>query len=70
MQTGSNNPAQGSLVTVKRNANGTFGRGVWTDLNYTGASGITSSNSVSGNAVVGIVISSSGTFSYQAMVQM
>lgn len=68
VQAGSENPSQGSFVTVRRNRNGSFGPAAWVNLNYTGATGLTSSNSVAGNQVVGIVISSAGTFSYQATV--
>ena len=74
LQTGSSNPAQGSLVTVRRNADGTFSPGAWVDLTYPGVRGIASANSVAGNQVVGIVIgaavgtSSPGIFAYQATV--
>jgi hypothetical protein len=44
-----------SLVTVPRNANGIFSRGLWTQLDDTGLPGTTSSNGVYGNALVGIV---------------
>lgn len=68
LQTGSGDPTQGSVVTVRRNRNGTFGAAAWTNLNYPGSTGVTSSNSIYGNQVVGVVISSAGTFSYQATV--
>ena len=74
VQAGSSNPAQGSQVTVRRNADGSFGPAAWVDLNYPGVSGIVSANSVSGNQVVGIVIgvadgsSTPGVFAYQATV--
>ena len=71
VQSGSTNPTQGSWVTVRRNPDGTFGTGAWVDLNYPGVdptTAITSSNSVAGNQVVGVVIGGSGTFSYQATV--
>ncbi|WP_254053629.1 beta strand repeat-containing protein [Singulisphaera sp. GP187] len=71
IQAGSTNPAQGSWVTVRRNPDRSFGAGVWVDLNYPGVdprTSITSSNSVAGNQVVGLVIGASGTFSYQATV--
>jgi len=67
-QTGSNNPAQGSLVTVRRNPDGTFGDAVWVNLNYPGVTGLVSANSVAGNQVVGIVLGDTGTFAYQATV--
>ncbi len=66
---GSNHPLQGSLVTVKRKPNGTFGKGVWVNLNDPGYQGVTSANAVFKNQVVGIVIESTGLISYQATVQ-
>jgi hypothetical protein len=71
VQTGSTNPAQGSWVSVRRNADGTFGTGTWVNLNARGAdptTSISSANSVAGNAVVGLVIGGSGTTPYQATV--
>jgi hypothetical protein len=67
-QTGTNNPVQGSWVTVRRNADGTFGDGFWVDLKYPGAIGPASSNSVFGNQVVGVVFDPAGPFSFQATV--
>jgi hypothetical protein len=69
LQTGSANPAQGSWVSVRRNPDGSFGTGTWVDLNApsTGSS-ISSSNSVIGNQVVGLVIGSSGTSPFQATI--
>ncbi len=70
-QSGSSNPTQGSWVTVRRNPDGSFGAGVWVNLNYPGVdstTAITSANSVTGNQVVGIVIGTTGTISYQATV--
>jgi parallel beta-helix repeat protein len=69
IQAGSTNAAQGSWVTVRRNSDNTFGPGTWVNLNYPGGNGITSSNSVYGNQVVGVVIGSS-TFSYQATINI
>jgi hypothetical protein len=71
VQSGSANPAQGSWVTVSRNADGSFGNAQWVNLNYPGldpATNITSSNSVYGNQVVGLVIGPGGTMSFQATV--
>jgi hypothetical protein len=69
VQAGSSNPVQGSFVTVRRNPDGSFGPAVWTNLNYPSASGISSSNSVAGNAVVGLVIQPGGdTIAFQATV--
>ncbi len=68
-QLGNSNLVQGSWVTVRRNSDGSFGPSVWVDLNYPGTdpdTELTSNDSVAGDAVVGIVISTSGTFSYQA----
>jgi hypothetical protein len=64
---GSSNGGQGSFVTVRRNANGTFSPPTWVDLNYPGATGTTSSNSVFGNQVVGIIIGTD-EFAYQSTV--
>lgn len=69
-QTGSNNAVQGSLVTVRRNPDGTFGAAGWVDLNYPGARGLTSANSVAGNQVVGMVIGGADAVSYQATVNV
>jgi trimeric autotransporter adhesin len=71
VQTGSTNPTQGSWVTVRRNPDGSFGAGVWVNLNYPGVdptTAITSANAVAGNQVVGVVISGSSTISYQATI--
>jgi hypothetical protein len=73
LQVGSSNPTQGSWVTVRRNADGSFGPATWVNLNYTGVdptTNITSSNSVYGNQVVGIVIGPAGPFSFQATVNV
>jgi parallel beta-helix repeat protein len=67
VQAGSANPVQGSWVSVRRNSDGTFDKGVWVDLNYPNSDGVASSNSVYGNYVVGISIGSD-TFSYQAVI--
>jgi hypothetical protein len=64
---GSTNVGQGSFVTVRRNASGTFGPATWVKLNYPGSTGINSSNSVFGNAVVGLV-TGTGVFAFQATV--
>ena len=63
------NPAQGSWVTVRRNANGLFGAASWVDLNYPAVTGVSSANSVYGNQVVGLVVGPS-TFPYQATVNI
>ena len=72
VQAGSANPAQGSWVSVSRNTDGTFGAGTWVDLNYSPAvpgSVITSSNSVYGNQVVGLVIGQT-SFPFQATLNI
>lgn len=69
VQAGTNNPAQGSLVTVRRNTDETFGPAVWQDLNYAGvdpSTTVTSSNSVYGNQVVGVVFGAGAPFSFQS----
>ncbi len=75
VQTGSGNTAQGSWVSVRRQSDGTFDKGTWVDLNYpTGNTpNITSSNSVYGDQVVGLVVQPSATptsFSFQATVNI
>jgi trimeric autotransporter adhesin len=70
VQSGSGDPAQGSWVSVRRNADGSFGEPVWVDLNYENlnpATHVTSSNSVYGNQVVGVVFGGT-TFSFQAAI--
>ncbi len=70
ISTNPSQPSQGALVTVTRNANGSFGAAQWTPLNYPGldpANNLTTGNSVYGNQVVGIVIGSNG-LSYEATV--
>jgi hypothetical protein len=67
-QTDSAHLVQGSWVRVSRTKEGGFDRGEWVDLNYPGSThSVTSSNSVYGNQVVGIVIGAD-PFSYQATV--
>lgn len=71
VQTGTGDPAQGSWVTVRRHVDGSFGPAAWVNLNYPGlnpTTHITSSNSVSGNQVVGIVIGGSADLAYQATI--
>lgn len=54
-QIGATTEIKASLVTVRRNPDGTFAPAVWVDLNTPGGSGVTSANSVAGNKVVGVV---------------
>jgi trimeric autotransporter adhesin len=68
LQSGVTGSPQGSLVTVRRNPDGTFGDASWVNLNYPGGNSVVSSNSVYGNNVVGIVVGQSGVFSFQATV--
>jgi trimeric autotransporter adhesin len=78
VQTGSGNTAQGSWVSVRRQSNGTFDKGTWIDLNFHLGNtpeppNITSSNSVYGDQVVGLVVQPTGTptsFSFQATVEV
>jgi hypothetical protein len=67
-QTGSNNPVQGSVATVQRNPDGSFGTSAWVDLNASSSPGVSSSNSIYGNQVVGISFGQTGAVSYQATV--
>ncbi|HYH69166.1 MAG TPA: right-handed parallel beta-helix repeat-containing protein [Urbifossiella sp.] len=71
VQRGSANPVQGSWVSVRRNADGSFGRGTWVDLNFPTADPtvVSSSNSVYGNQVVGLAIGAKSA-SFQATVNV
>ncbi len=71
VQSGSTAAVQGSWVTVTRNSDGSFGAATWVNLNYAGvnpATNISSSNSVYGDVVVGVVIGPDGGFSFQATI--
>jgi len=70
LQVGSNDPAQGSFVTIRRNDDGSFGDAEWVDLNYPdGDAIVSSSNSVYGNQIVGVVFTNSnGAFPFQATI--
>ncbi len=61
-------------ATVRRQTDGSFGAMTWQELSppaaVTGVSGLPSANSVYGNAVVGIVLGSTGSASYQARVDV
>jgi parallel beta-helix repeat protein len=66
----SKGPAQGSWVSVRRNPDGSFSKAQWVDLNFPGVKvGVTSSNSVYGNHVVGLVVDATPA-SYQATVDV
>ena len=64
MQSGASSPTIASVVTITRNANGSFGTPTWVNLNYPGAS-VSFSDSVSGDAMVGVA--SGGTI-FQATI--
>ena len=71
-RTGSTNLLQGSLVTVRRNTDGTFGDSTWVNLNqdvYPNDRGLSSANSVYGNQVIGIVPRWPALHSFQATLQ-
>ena len=71
VQIGSSNPVQGSWVTIRRNTDGTFSDGVWVNLNvpgYNPTTFISSSNSVFGNQVVGVVIGPGTFVPFQATI--
>jgi trimeric autotransporter adhesin len=68
VQIGSRHLTQGSLVVVRRNRNGSFGKSSWVNLNYPGVVGWTSNDSVAGNQAVGIVLGNTVALSYQATV--
>jgi hypothetical protein len=70
VQGGSTTAGQGWWVTVKRNRDGSFGPGAWVKLNYPNVSGLTSNDSVAGNTAVGIILGSSESFCYQAMINI
>ncbi|CEF49391.1 unnamed protein product [uncultured bacterium] len=69
-QVGTTNPIQGSWVSVRRNSDGSFSLGQWTNLAYPGTGNITSSNSVYGNQVVGVVFHGATAFAFQATVNI
>ena len=66
------NPSQGSWVSVRRQTGGSFNDGSWVPLNYPGVdptTNLTSSNSVYGNQVVGLVIGPD-PFAFQSTVNI
>jgi hypothetical protein len=67
---GTSSDVFGSFVTIRRNTDGSFGPAAWVNLDYPYASGVTTSNSVAGNQLVGIVITSTGNVAYQATVNV
>src|SRR5579883_717775 len=67
---GSSTVIEAAWATVRRNSDGTFGTASWVNLNYPGATGLETDDSVAGNQVVGIVNTSAGIISYQATVNL
>ncbi len=67
-QAGTNSFSQASFVTVRRNADGSFGASTWTPISY-GSGTITSNDSVYGNAIVGVAFGNNTIASWQATVQ-
>lgn len=69
VDTGSSNLEQGSLVSVRRNADGSFGTGSWVVLEGSNfPAGAVAADSVYGNQVVGIIVDGGVITSYQATV--
>ena len=60
----------GSWVVVHTRPNGSFSNGRWVQLDDKDLPGITSSNAVAGNAVVGIVYQGNNSLPYQATVDV
>jgi parallel beta-helix repeat protein len=67
---GSTSILKASVATVRRNPDGSFGPTYWVDLDYPGNVGMTTSDSVAGNQVVGIAAVSTGIIAYQATVNL
>ena len=65
---GSSTVLQAEVATVRRNPDGTFGPATWVELNYPNVDASPTADAVEGNQVVGIVLASSGIFSYQATI--
>ena len=57
-----------SLASARRNPDGTFGPAVWVNLSDPSLQAPLTADSVEGNQVVGIGITTSGIISYQATV--
>ena len=68
LQAGTTGPAQGSWVSVRRNSDGSFSLGQWVNLSYPVANNVTSSNSVYGDQVIGVVFAGATPFAFQATV--
>jgi parallel beta-helix repeat protein len=65
---GSSGPEQGYFATVRRNTDGSFGPAVWVPLDDPGTPDLTSSNSVYGSQVVGVVGDDGQVVPFQATV--
>ncbi len=67
-------PPKAGWVTVARNADGSFGDMTWVELSastpVTNESGVTSANSVYGNAVVGVLATDGGVTGFQARINL
>ena len=67
---GSSTVLQAEVATVRRNPDGTFGPAAWVELNYPNVDASPTADAVEGNQVVGIVLASTGVFSYQATLTL
>lgn len=67
--TNSEGPSIGSFVTIRRNDDGSFGPSEWVNLNASDSNDAsTTSDSVFGNAVIGVVLNGETISGYQATV--
>jgi len=60
----------GSVASVRRQPDGSFGEATWVDLSYPGLDAAMTSDSVVGGQVVGLVLADTGTFTYQATIDV
>jgi hypothetical protein len=67
---GSSTVLEASLMTVRRNPDGTFGPAYSVDLTYPGSSGFCTADSVADNQIVGIANVSGSIIAYQATVDL
>jgi trimeric autotransporter adhesin len=68
LPSGSGGLVQGSLATVRRNTDGSFGPATWVNLNDPNVPGTLTANSVAGNQVVGVISSGGPPVAFQATV--
>lgn len=68
IEPGSTTVTQAAWATVQRNPDGTFGTASWVNLNYPGAAGLQTNDSVAGNQIVGIASVDGKIISYQGTV--